>query len=79
MNKVLPFMYEICHRRFFSYELLNVQSQENYYRQATYEDEVPTFSKLSAVLVVQETDCLNAYIAIRFAYDEHIEVCPRGT
>ncbi len=28
---------------FFSYESLNVQSQENSYQRATYEDKVPTF------------------------------------
>ncbi len=75
----LPFEYKFRRWRFFSYELLNAQSQENYYRQATYEDKVPTFSKPSAALVVQETDCLNTYVATRSAYDEPIEVCPRGT
>jgi hypothetical protein len=45
-----------------------MRSQENYYQQATYEDKVPTFSKPSATLIVQETDCLNAYIATRSAY-----------
>ncbi len=64
---------------FCSYESLNVLSQENYYQQATCKDKVPTFSKPSAALLVQETDCLNAYVATRSAYDEHIEVCPRGT
>jgi hypothetical protein len=64
---------------FFSYDSLNARSQENYYQGATYEDKVPTFSKPSTVLVVQEIDCLNAYVATRSAYDEHIEVCPRGT
>ncbi len=56
-----------------------MQSQENYYQQATYKDKVPMCSKPSTVLVVQETDCLNAYVATRSAYDEPIEVCPRGT
>ncbi len=64
---------------FFTYELLNARKQENYYQRATYEDKVSTFPQPSAVLIVQETNCLNAIVTMRSAYDEPLEVCPRGT
>jgi hypothetical protein len=63
----------------FSYESLNARKEKKYYQQDTYEDKISTFPQPSTVLVFQEIDCLNAIITMRSAYDEPLEVCPRGT
>jgi hypothetical protein len=63
----------------FLYESLNARKRKNYYQQATYKDEISTFPQPSTALVFQEIDCLNAIITTRSAYDEPLEVCPRGT
>jgi hypothetical protein len=63
----------------FFYKLLNARKQNNYYQQATYEDELATFPQPSAVLVFQEINHLNAIVTTRSTYDEPLEVCPRGT
>jgi hypothetical protein len=63
----------------FSYELLNARKQKKYYQRATYKDKISTFPQPSTALVFQEIDCLNAIVTTRSAYDEPLEVCPRGT
>jgi hypothetical protein len=64
---------------FFPYELLNARNQKKYYQRATYKDEISTFPQPSTVHVFQEIDPLNTIVTTRSAYDEPLEVSPRGT
>ncbi len=63
----------------FSYNLLSARNQKKSYQRATNEDKISTFSKRSAIFILQKTCHLNAIVTTRSTYNESREVCPRRT